>query len=119
MRAALVIAAKELRQRIRDRSVFVIAFIVPFALAGILSLTLSNTDESAFTATYGVVDLDHGDISAALQDLVRGLDFAEVRTVSTVARADQLTDDGDVDAAFVIPAGFSDAVMSARAHRSG
>ncbi|HET8525396.1 MAG TPA: ABC transporter permease [Actinomycetota bacterium] len=115
MRAALVIAAKELRQRIRDRSVFVIAFIVPFALAGILSLTLSNTDESAFTATYGVVDLDHGDISAALQDLVGGLDFAEVRTVSTAARADQLTDDGDVDAAFVIPAGFSDAVMSARA----
>lgn len=114
MRAALVIAAKELRQRIRDRSVFVIAFIVPFALAGILSLTLSNTDDSSFTATYGVVDLDHGDVSAAFEDLIGGLDFAKVRAVSTVARADTLTDEGDVDASFVIPAGFSDAVTSAR-----
>lgn len=115
MRAALVIAAKELRQRIRDRSVFVIAFIVPFALAGILSLTLSNTDESSFTATYAVVDLDHGELGAAFGDLVGGLDFAKVRTVSTVARAETLTDDGDVDASFVIPAGFSSAVTSGRA----
>lgn len=112
MRRILVIAAKELRQRTRDRSAFVIAFLVPFALAAILSLTLSRADEASFSARFGIVDLDGGPIASAFADLVGGLEFAEVRTVAAVARADELTDSGDVDAAFVIPAGFSDAVTS-------
>jgi linearmycin/streptolysin S transport system permease protein len=112
MRTALVIAAKELRQRTRDRSAFVIAFLVPFALAAILSLTLSRADEASFSARFAVADLDGGPVASAFADVVRGLDFATVRPVATVARADDLTDARDVDAAFVIPAGFSDAVMS-------
>ena len=108
MRSAITIAAKDLRQRIRDRSVFVIAFLVPFGLAGVLSLTLANVDEdAAFTATFGVVDRDGGEISAGFVDLLRGLDFVTLREVDSVARADALADGGDVDAAFVIPEGFS------------
>jgi len=108
VRSAITIAAKDLRQRIRDRSVFVIAFLVPFGLAGVLSLTLANVDEdAAFTATFGVVDRDGGEISAGFVDLLRGLDFVTLREVDSVARADALADGGDVDAAFVIPEGFS------------
>ncbi len=54
-----MIAGKELRQRTRDRSAFVIAFLVPFGLAAIFSLTLAKVnEESKFTTTYGVADLD-------------------------------------------------------------
>ena len=40
MWATLLIAWKDLRQRTRDRSAFVIAFVVPLALAFIFSLIL-------------------------------------------------------------------------------
>jgi ABC-2 type transport system permease protein len=109
MRRALSIAAKDLRLRIRDRSAFVIGFLVPFGLAGILSLTLSDVDdEGDFSATFGVVDLDGGHLAVGFEQVIRSLEFAEVEEVATLRQAEDLAREGDVDAAFVIPAGFSD-----------
>ena len=108
MRTAFTIAAKDLRQRVRDRSAFVIAFLVPFGLAAIFSLTLANVSgESKFTATYAVVDLDHGQVAQAFTDVLSKLDFVKLQQASTIAQASKLADDGKVDAAFVIPSGFS------------
>lgn len=108
MRAALTIAAKDLRQRVRDRSAFVVAFLLPLGLAGIFSLTLANVSgESKFTATYAVVDLDRGQVAQAFTDILSKLDFAKLQQTSTAAQASKLAEDGKVDAAFVIPAGFS------------
>jgi ABC-2 type transport system permease protein len=108
MRTAFTIAAKDLRQRVRDRSAFVIAFFVPFGLAAIFSLTLANVSgESKFTATYAVVDLDHGQVAQAFTDVLSKLDFVKLQQASTIAQASKLADDGKVDAAFVIPSGFS------------
>jgi ABC-2 type transport system permease protein len=108
MRTAFTIAAKDLRQRMRDRSVFVIAFLVPFGLAGIFSLTLANVSgESKFTATYAVVDQDRGEVATAFTDILAKLDFLKLRSATSVAEASKLAEDGKVDAAFVIPAGFS------------
>jgi ABC-2 type transport system permease protein len=108
MRAAFTIAAKDLRQRMRDRSAFVIAFLVPFGLAVILSLTLAKvSNESQFAATYSVVDRDRGQVARAFEDVVRSLDFAKLKPAATVAEASKLAEDGKIDAAFVIPAGFS------------
>jgi ABC-2 type transport system permease protein len=109
MRRALAIAAKDLRLRIRDRSAFIIGFLVPFGLAGILSLTLSDVDdEGEFSATFAVVDLDGGPLASGFEQLIRSLDFAEVRVPETAGAAERLAREGEVDAAFVIPAGFSD-----------
>lgn len=107
MRAAFLIAAKDLRQRLRDRSVLVIAFLVPFGLAGILSLTLAGVEEEQFTATFGVVDLDGGQVSAGFVELLEGLDFVTLLELPSPERADALADAGEIDAAFVIPEGFS------------
>lgn len=113
MRSALTIAAKELVQRTRDRSAIIIAFAVPFALTAILSLTLSEVDEEGeFSATFGVVDLDGGELPTAFAGLLGELDFVEVRNVPTVARADALADDGDLDGAFVFPEGFSERALA-------
>ena len=40
MRAALTIAAKDLKQRLRDRSAIILAVIVPLGLAFVMNLTL-------------------------------------------------------------------------------
>ena len=61
MRATLLIAWKDLRQRTRDRSAFVIAFVVPLALAFIFSLILGGDDSITFR--YAVVDQDGGTIA--------------------------------------------------------
>jgi ABC-2 type transport system permease protein len=114
--AALAIALKELRQRLRDRSAIVIAFVVPFSLAAIFSLTLANVDEeSRFAAKYALADLDGGPLADGFRSTLDDLGFATVREVGSRAAADDRTDEGTVDAAFVIPEGFSAAVSAGRA----
>ncbi len=114
MRRALAIAAKDLRLRIRDRSAFIIGLLVPFGLAGIFSLTLANADEGGFTATYAVVDADGGEVAAGFDALIRSLDFVTLKDASSADQAARLAEDGDVDAAFVIPPGFSAAATAGR-----
>lgn len=113
MRAALVVAGKELRQRLRDRSVYIIGFVAPFALASILGLSLSQADDDEpFETTYGIVDLDGGEVSRGLVQALQSLDFAEVHDVATQADAEQQAEDGDIRAAFLLPEGFSEAVQA-------
>jgi ABC-2 type transport system permease protein len=113
---ALVIALKDLRQRIRDRSAIVLAMVAPFGLAAILG-SLLPADEDAFEPhTYAVVDADGGRFAQTfVDDVLAGFDEDEnVRLVDaeSAAEARQMARDGDVASAFVIPEGFSDAVMS-------
>ena len=109
--AAVTIGAKDLLRRIRDRSAILIAVILPFALAGIFSLTLGGADQDTFTATYAFVDADGGQLPAAFRDVLGQLDFLTVRDSPNAAEAEQLAKDGDVDAAFVFPEGFSATVQ--------
>ncbi|MFB3739015.1 MAG: ABC transporter permease, partial [Candidatus Velamenicoccus archaeovorus] len=117
MRGALTVAGKDLRQRMRDRSAYVIAFLVPFGLALIFDLTLSDVEQGSFTATYAVADHDGGEVAGSFVDLLRGLDFVTLRSVDSTAAAERLADDGDVSAAFVFPEGFSASVSAGRGGR--
>jgi ABC-2 type transport system permease protein len=116
--AALTIAAKDLRQRIRDRSAIVLAVIAPFALAGVFSV-LIPADEDGFNPDYGLVNADGGPIAAAFVDgPLAGLveaDAAELTEFASPSEARRLVEDGDVEAAFLIPAGFSQAVTAGQA----
>ena len=49
VRTAFVIAGKDLRQRLRDRSAFLVAFVVPFVLAAIFGLTLHDVGSGHVT----------------------------------------------------------------------
>jgi ABC-2 type transport system permease protein len=108
MRAALLIARKDLRQRLRDRSAIVIGLIAPLLIAALMSFAFKGTE--TFHYSLGVVNDDHG---AVATQLVKSLNSKASRTVlsvvnlpsSSVARAD--VHDGHVAAALVIPAGFS------------
>jgi ABC-2 type transport system permease protein len=110
-RAAAAIAGKDLRRRIRDRSAILIGLILPFALAGIFSLTLGGADEEGFTATVAVADEDGGDLPAAFVATLADLDFVTVVDAASADEAERLADGGEVDAAVVFPEGFSAAAQ--------
>jgi ABC-2 type transport system permease protein len=112
--AALLILAKDLRLRARDRSVFLFAFVVPIGLAFLFSAVLP--DEEALSVRAAVVDEDGGAVAASFVDQVLPsvadsgvLELVEVGGTAEVLEALRA---GDVDAAWVLPAGFSDAVAS-------
>jgi ABC-2 type transport system permease protein len=117
MHAALSIAAKDLRQKVRDRSAIIIAVVAPLSLAFLFSSALPG-DQTTFDATFVVVDLDRGPVAGGLVDgPLAGLAPVgiDVQQKSTEAEARAMVDDGSASVAIIIPAGFSDAVQAARA----
>lgn len=113
MRAAIIIAAKDLRQRLRDRSAIIMAVIAPFALAAVFSLLIPS--DQGFHTEYAVVDLDQGPVSALLTGRVlpgvAEAGFADVTAVPDRDTAAGMVESGEVGAAFIIPAGFSEAIQ--------
>lgn len=119
MRPALLIAAKDLRQRLRDRSIIMFAVVAPLGLALIFRMMLGGA--TSFHADYVVADLDGGALATTFtEQVLGGLEEAgvatiETRTTETDARqAVELADaEGwKADAAFVIPIGFSEAIAA-------
>ncbi|HEY8473013.1 MAG TPA: ABC transporter permease [Natronosporangium sp.] len=116
MRTALVIAGKDLRQRLRDRSFFLFALALPLGLAVIFSLVLGDLDGESEVFRYGVVDEDGGELAGTFTDqflpAVASSGVIDVEPVESVPAGRQRVDDGELAAVFVVPAGFSDAVQS-------
>ncbi|HSF84844.1 MAG TPA: ABC transporter permease [Acidimicrobiia bacterium] len=115
MRAAIQIALKDLRQRMRDRSAIMLGIIAPLGLAFIFSLIIPDIDD--INVGLGVVDADGGPIAAVfvadvLEPLAADGLFTLVRLESE-AEAASGVESGKVDAAVVLPAGFSAAVAAA------
>lgn len=117
MRAALTIAARSLRQRIRDRSAILFAIVIPLGLAAAFTMLIPRG--STFHAEYVVHDADGGPISVALVDHVLGAlvesGVADVSEVGSEAAAMAALETGETSAAIFIPAGFSDAVTAGAA----
>lgn len=116
MPVTLLIAAKDTRQRLRDRSLFLYALVVPLGLAFVFSLILGDVDDGDEVFRYAVVDQDRGPVAAAFTDQflpsVAAGGAIAVQPAATVEEGRRLVEDGDAAAAFVIPAGFSDAASS-------
>jgi ABC-2 type transport system permease protein len=118
MRAALVIAGKELRQRLRDRTAFVLAFVAPTALAAIVSAVFGTGfgPDADFAMSFAVVDLDRSDISKAFTDQVlkseQLRDQVMTLPVKTEKEARKLVDENKASAAYVIPKGFEKRVSA-------
>ncbi|HCU96975.1 MAG TPA: ABC transporter [Actinobacteria bacterium] len=115
MRAALLIAGKDLRQRLRDASAILMAVVLPLALAAVLSVTLGRAVEVS-RIPVAVADLDHGSMAQAFRQQVLGPvqrhGLIRLATAPTMAQARRLVDRGTVQAAIVIPPGFSHTVQA-------
>jgi linearmycin/streptolysin S transport system permease protein len=120
MKTALLIARKDLRQRFRDRSVFLIALVVPLALASIFGLIFHDAAGGiTCDCNFALVDQDRGAAAQAFE--TQALQPLERRGLITVAHEPSLAAGrhaaatGAVGATFVLPAGFTRAVAAGRA----
>jgi ABC-2 type transport system permease protein len=128
VRDAFLIAVKDLRQRSRDRSVYLIGIVAPLGLALVFGIVLGPTQDDAadyeFQARYAVADLDGGPVSRFFVDgflaTASGIELVRVDTADEaieLAEGDPnpvAENPDEVMAAFVIPEGFSDDVQSER-----
>lgn len=116
MPPAFQIAGKDLRLRVRDRSAFIIGIIAPLTLAFIFNAVFGNAASgTGLGLEYGVVDQDGSGISAAFTEVLEGAASEDVLTLDVFADlgvAEQAIEEGEIDAYFVLPAGFEAAVMS-------
>ncbi|HEY7719924.1 MAG TPA: ABC transporter permease [Pedococcus sp.] len=113
MRAVLTIAAKDLRQRLRDRSALVLGVLAPLAVAWLISAAFGGVQ--TFRMDVVLVDLDRGPVAQSFGAFLRGPELDRlltVRTAASEAAARAEVADGRADAAFVVPAGYSATVTS-------
>ena len=121
MRSALVIAGKDLRQRLRDRSAIAVAIVAPLVLASVFGLVLHDVGGGKLHFEYALVDQDRGAVAQELTKHV--LASVEQSGIATITRAPtpvegrRLVEDGEVAAAFIVPRGFSSAVGTGRPAR--
>lgn len=117
MGPALVVAGKDLRQRLRDRTAYIVGIVAPLVLAGLISLAFGRSGFQ-FEATFAVVDQDGGQLARVFVDEILGdADLREAVTVRPVedrGAAVRLARSGDVAAAIVIPSGYSAAALGGR-----
>ncbi|HEX6076429.1 MAG TPA: ABC transporter permease [Micromonosporaceae bacterium] len=115
MRASWLIALKDLRQRVRDRSAILLALVLPLALAAIFDLVFGSA-ATPRPFQYAVVDLDRGQLAAVfVEETLLPLQSEGVVTlqrVDTRSEGEALVTSGRVDATFVLPRGFSVAVRA-------
>jgi ABC-2 type transport system permease protein len=117
MGPAVTILLKDLRLRLRDRSVLLFGVVVPLGLTVLFSGIFPDLDELEVVAA--VVDEDGGELAAAFeQELLPTLVEDGLVVLRDAADRDALEramEAGDLDAGWVIPAGFTDAVRSGTA----
>lgn len=113
---AVQIALKDLKQRLRDRSAYIWGIVAPLGLAAIFSLLFGPITE--FEASFALADLDGGPVGSGFVEQLGAFEEQGILTlevVDTAAAAEALAEAGSVDAAFVIPAGFSQQVSAGQA----
>ena len=117
MRIVLLVALKDLRQRLRDRTALLVSVVAPLGLAFIFSQLLAGATD--FRALYVVADMDGGPLATIFrEDVLGSLEDGgafQVVDVPTEAAARAAVADGTADAAFLVPAGFSEAIGAGQA----
>jgi len=118
MRAAVLICGKDLKARLRDRSALLIGIVVPLGLAFIFNSIFSGISGNSAAINLGVVSADRGAIAQQFVGQVLGAvgrsGLIAIHPEATEASARALVAQGTLNAAIVIPAGFSARVQANR-----
>lgn len=118
MRAAWLIARKDLLLRLRDRSALVVGVVVPLVLAFIFNAVFGGAFEGDSGLTLAYADEDGGEVAAGLIEVLEGIaGTGAIAVVPAGSEADLRTmvDDGEVSAGIVASPGFSEAVLAGEA----
>ena len=118
VRAAMLIAEKDLKARIRDRSALIFGIIVPLGLAFIFNAIFGGISGNSKAISLGVVVADHGAVGQAfvrqVLDPLRHSGLIAVHAEPAVSRARAQVASGTVSAVIVVPAGFTAALQAGR-----
>jgi ABC-2 type transport system permease protein len=116
VRQALLVGRLDLRRRLRDRSILIQVFLAPIVLALIVGGAF-GTGTGSYTTVILIADEDQTDTSAGIVDAIAasseegGVVFLP-RPVVAAGDAVAAVDAGDAGAAVVIPAGFTEDVVT-------
>ena len=118
MGAATLIAGKDLRLRVRDRSAFIMGIVTPLALAYIFHLVFGG----AFTAEaldleVGLVDLDNTQVSQSLAEALSGLESEGILALTEfddATAAQTAIEEGETEAYILLNLGLGDAAIQAQ-----
>lgn len=118
MGATWIIAVKDLRLRLRDRSLWIIGIVAPLGLAFIFNLVfgggLNDVGEN-ITLELGVVDEDPGEVSDAFLEVMGAVEsdgLVELASYDSVDAARAAVDDGEVGAVFLLGPTLSDDLLA-------
>lgn len=115
MRAAWRITQKDLLLRLRDRSALMVGFLIPLVLAFIFNAVFGGVTGEGTLTTLGFAEEDGGEVAASLAEALSALDEEGRIRVEEVADASALrsrVEAGELGAGIVVPAGFTDAVLT-------
>ncbi|WP_166349560.1 ABC transporter permease [Phytoactinopolyspora limicola] len=115
MSAVVTITAKDLKERLRDKSFFLLGILTPLVLAFVLDLVMGDLGEGQLEVDIAVVDADGSVVSSQLRAGIAGLDGEgglEVTVLDADADPDAVIDADGYDAVIVIPDDFGDRVTA-------
>ncbi|GAB4279602.1 MAG: hypothetical protein Kow0056_12980 [Coriobacteriia bacterium] len=124
MKSALLIALKDLKVRVRDKSAYLWGLVAPLVLAVIFGNVFAAADSQTFAVEFAIADEDGGAISEAFLGWLDGMEDrgvayhlveSEDEALSQVEAGSQMNPpEGEevADAAFVLPEGLSESVQS-------
>lgn len=119
MRGLWTLTLKDLRQRIRDKSVFVFSLVVPLALMGVLSLVtggFGSDDPGLEPVTVAASAADGDQLAGTVLEALESLSIVDV-TVDRMAAEDarSAVRSGAADLALLLPANFGTSVRTGAA----
>lgn len=112
LRAAALIAANDLRRRLRNRAFLLQAFVGPIVMSVLISLAFGSG--FGFDLEIGLVTEDESELAQELRARLVGQEAEGVTFVAfdDVEAASRAVADGDVGAAIVVPEGFQSSLAT-------
>jgi ABC-2 type transport system permease protein len=108
--------ATDLRQRVRDRSVFVFGLVVPLALISVFNLVFGDSENIELEPVTVVAAVPEGDqLASTVTDALRDLEVGDLRVSLEEASAGEVrgeVDAGRGDLGIVFPEGFGEALRA-------
>src|SRR5215469_15475368 len=115
MRHALLVCAKDLRQRLRDRTAILTAIGAPLALTALMGFALGGSSGSGSGMRLGIADLDHSALSFAFVAFVQRPSLGgkvKAEPIDSVEAAERLIREHHAECAVVMRAGFAKSIAS-------
>jgi ABC-2 type transport system permease protein len=107
------ITAKDFKERLRDKSFFLLGVLTPLVLAFVLDLVMGDLGEGQLEVDIAVVDADQSELSGQLHQGIVALDGQggiEVTALDAGTDAEAAIDSDGHDAVIIIPDGFGASV---------